>query len=106
MSLVNNKHRQARKQTWTFACKTETPGSSYSHALLILTQSSKSENQLLHEQKFRDLLSSTCQVSPERMVLDLESKVMRGLGSIPTGGTIFSLDFFCFHVVKKPIFTL
>ena len=38
-------------------------------------------------------LSSTCQVSIERRVLDLESEVMRGLGSIPTGGNILSLDF-------------
>ena len=45
----------------TFACKTETLGFLYSRALLILT-----ENQVVHEQKFRDLLSSTCQVSPER----------------------------------------
>ena len=28
----------------------------------------------MHEQKFRDLLSSTCQVSVERIVLDLESE--------------------------------
>ena len=33
---------------------------------------------------------------------------MRGLGSIPTGGNILSLDFVCFHVVKSlmPIFAL
>ena len=53
---------------------------------------------MVHEQKFKDLLSSTCQVSIERIVLDLESVVMRGPGSIPTGGNILSLDFF--HVVK------
>ena len=54
----------------------------------------KSKYQVVHEQKFKDLLSSTCQVSVERIVLDLESEVMRGLGStcIPTGGggNIFS----------------
>ena len=61
--------------TLTFACKTETLGSLYSHALLILTESSKSKNQVLHELKFKDLLSSTCQVSVERIVLDLESEV-------------------------------
>ena len=33
-------------------------------------------------------------------MLDLESEAMRGLGSIPTGGNILSLDFFCFHAVK------
>ena len=77
----------------TFACKTENLGSLYSHALLIPTK-----YQAVHEQKFKDLLSSTCQVSVERIVLDLESEVLRGLGSIPTGGNILSQDFF--HVVK------
>ena len=40
---------------WTnlaFACKTETLGSLYSHALLILTKLAKSKNQVVHEQKF------------------------------------------------------
>ena len=72
----------------TFACKTVTLGSLYSHALLIPLNSSKSKYQVVHEQKFKDLISSTCQVSVERIQLDLESKVMRGLGSIPTGGNI------------------
>ena len=38
---------------WTnlaFACKTETLGSLYGHALFILTKSSKSNNQVVHEQ--------------------------------------------------------
>ena len=48
---------------------------------------------MVHEQKFKDLLSSTCQVSVERIVLDLELEVMRCLGSIPAGGNILSLDF-------------
>ena len=56
---------------------------------------------MVHEQKFKDLLSSTCQVSVERIVLDLESEVVRGLGSIPTRGNILSLDFF--HIVKPPM---
>ena len=34
-------------------CKTETLGSLYSHALLIPTKS-KSNNQVVHEQKFKD----------------------------------------------------
>ena len=55
----------------TFACKS----SLYSHALLILTKSSKSKHQVVHEQKFKDLLSSTCQVSVERSMLDLRSEV-------------------------------
>ena len=33
-----------------------------------------SKHQVVHEQKFKDLLSSTCQVSVERIVLDLESE--------------------------------
>ena len=47
---------------WTkvvFACKSETLGS-YSHALLILT---KSKNQVVHGQKFKDPLTSICQFS-------------------------------------------
>ena len=55
---------------------------------------------MVHEQKFKDPLSSTCQVSIERRVLDLESEAMKGLGSIPIESNIFSLDFFCFHAVK------
>ena len=58
----------------TCACKIEILGSLYSHALLILTKS-KFTNQVLYKQKFKDLLSSTCQVSVERLVLDLESEV-------------------------------
>ena len=53
----------------------------------------KFKYQVVHEQKFKDLLSSTCQVSVERIALDLESEVMRGPGSIPTGVNILSLDF-------------
>ena len=74
----------------TFACKTETSGSLYSHALLILTKSSKSKNQMVHEQNFKDLLSSTCHISPERRVLDLESEAR---GSLLNGGNILLLDF-------------
>ena len=61
---------------------------------------------MVHEQKFKDLQSSTCQVSVERIVLDLESEAMRGPFSIPTGGNILSLNFF--HVVKPlmPILAL
>ena len=40
--------------------------------------------------------------SPERIVLDLKSEVMRGPGSISTGVNILSLDFFCFHA-EKPL---
>ena len=41
-------------------------------------------------------LKISCQVSAERRVLDLESEAIRGLGSIPPGGNILSLDFFLF----------
>ena len=58
-----------------FACKTETLSFLYSHTLLILTKSSKSKHQVVHEQKFNDLWSSTCQVSVERSMLDLGSEV-------------------------------
>ena len=51
---------------------------------------------MVHEQKFKDLPSSTCLTSSERIVSDLESEVMRGQGSIPTGGNILSLNFFLF----------
>ena len=37
--------------------------------------SSKSKHQVVHEQKFKDFLCSTCQVSVERSMLDLESEV-------------------------------
>ena len=57
----------------TFACNTETLGSLYSHALLILTESTKSKNQLVHEQMFKDLPGSKCPVSVGRSMLDLES---------------------------------
>ena len=45
---------------------------------------------MVHEQKFKDLLNSKCQVIVERIVLDLESEAMRDPGSIPTRGNIFS----------------
>ena len=50
---------------------------------------------MVHEQRFKDLLNSTCQVSIESIVLDLESELMRGLGSI------LSLNFF--HIAKPPM---
>ena len=81
------------KSNSPFACKAETLGSLYSHAILILTKSSKSKNQVVYKHKFKDLLCSTFLTSLERRLLDLESEVMRGPGSIPTGGNILSLDF-------------
>ena len=49
---------------------------------------------MVHEQKFKDLLSSTCQVSSERRVLDLESEVP---SSILSKGNLLSLDFLFSH---------
>ena len=81
-------------------CKTETLGSLYSHALLIPL---KSKYQVVHLKKFKDLLSSTCQVSGERIVLDLEweARVL-----FPLGVTFCHWIFF--HIVKPlmPILTL
>ena len=47
-----------------------------------------SKIQVVHEQKFKDLL--TYLTSSERRLLDFESEVMRGLGNI------LSLDVFVF----------
>ena len=76
--LINLWFQVQHSPFWTnlaFACKTKTLGSLYSHALLILTKSSKSKNQVVHEQKFKALLSSTRWISSEKRVLDLESEV-------------------------------
>ena len=78
-------------QTWHLLIKLRLQAL-YSHALLILTKSHKSKNQVAHEQKCKDL-SSTCHISPERRVLDLESEAR---GSILTGDNILSLEFFVF----------
>ena len=53
-----------------------------------------SKNLVVPGQKFKDLLNSTCQVSPESIVFDLESEVMRGLASILIGGNI--VHWICF----------
>ena len=58
----------------TFACKTETLGSLYIYAVLTLTESPKSKNKVVHEQKFKDLLD-----------------------------VAFFTGFFCFHLVKSPM---
>ena len=60
--LMNLSFQVQHSPFWTnmvFTCKTETLGSLYNHALLILAKSSNSKYQVVHEQK--DLLSSTCQ---------------------------------------------
>ena len=49
-----------------FACKTETLGFLYSNALWILLKPSKTKHQVVHEQKFKDLLSSTCQHNADK----------------------------------------
>ena len=50
---------------------------------------------VVHEQKIKDLLSSTCQVSPERIVLDMEPQVY---GFNSHWGNILLLDFFSFKL--------
>ena len=90
---------------WAFACKAETLGSLYSHALLIPTKSPKSKNKVIHKQKFKGPLSSTCQVSSERSV----GLGIRGKSEvIPHWGKHFITGFFCFHIVKPlmPILAL
>ena len=67
----------------------KTFGSLYSHALLILTKSFKSKNQVVHEQKFKDPLSSTWQISPERRVMDFKSEVNQRPGFYSHGGNFF-----------------
>ena len=62
-----------------------------SHALLVPTKASKSKKQVVHEQKFKDPLSSTCQIRSEFLTWNQRSR-----GSVFTGGTIFLLDFFVF----------
>ena len=63
------------------------------YLLQLNSLSSSKSKKVVYEQTFNDLLSSTCLISSERRVLDLESEIMRGLGSIPTVGNILSLDF-------------
>ena len=46
------------------------------------------------------LVTARKQSSVEKIVFDLESEAMGDLSSIPTGGNILSLEFFCFHAVK------
>ena len=62
-SLFSQIDKIGNNANLTCACKTETLGSLYSHSVLIPLKSSKSKYQVVHEQKFKDLLSSTCQVS-------------------------------------------
>ena len=45
------------------ACKSETFRSLYSYALLIFGESSKCKVEVLHENQFKDPLTSTCQLS-------------------------------------------
>ena len=78
------------------AFKIETLGSLYSHALLIPTKSSKSKNQVMHTQKLKDVLSSTCHISSERRVLGLESEVNQRPRFNSHWGNILSLDYFVF----------
>ena len=66
----------------------------YSHTLLILTESSKSKNQVVHGQMFKDLPSSKCPVSEEKSMLDMKTLAS---GSIPTRGNISLLNLLFSH---------
>ena len=55
---------------------------------------------MVHEQKFKDSLSSTCGISPELRVLDVKSEVNWRPVLIHTGGNILSLDFLLFTCGK------
>ena len=79
---------------WVFACKTETLGSLYSHALLILTKSFKSRNQVMHEHKFKDPVSSSCQISSEGECWTWNQRLITGPSSILIGN--FVTGFFVF----------
>ena len=62
----------------------------------------------MHEQKFKDTLSSTYLRSSERRVLILESEAHKRPVLYPHWGYHFITRIFCFHVVKHliPILTL
>ena len=77
--------RDVQKLTWNMLCPFLTsPGEGRpQHYITILLKSSKSKHQVVHEQKLKDPLSSTCQVSVERIVLDLKSEAVWVL--IPLG---------------------
>ena len=56
---------------------------------------------MVHEQKFKDSLSSTCQVSPERIVLDLESEVNHRPGFYPTRGNVLKSFITNLHKIAR-----
>ena len=68
---------------WVFACNTETLESLYSSTLLILTYTSKSKIQVVHEHKFKDPLAHV-RLAQKRQCWTWNQKLIRGLGSIPT----------------------
>ena len=84
---------------WASACNTETLGSLYSHGLLIPIKSSKSKNQVMHEQKFKDPLTNTCPLSSERRALDSEWEVHERPEFYLHWGNI-ATDFFLFSCSK------
>ena len=65
---------------------------------------------MVHEQKFKDLLSSTQEVSVERPVLDLESEVHERPGCFSHWGKNITVHFpFChcnFLYVVKPLMAM
>ena len=61
---------------------------------------SKSKYEVVHEQKFKDLLSSTCQVSVERIVLDWNQRLWEAHVLFPLGVTFCHCIFFLFSRSK------
>ena len=58
--------------------------------------SSESKNQVVHEQKFKDFLSSTCQVSQKKKMAVLGIRGCERPGFYSTGGNIFHWISFVF----------
>ena len=77
---------------WAFSCETETLGSFVFILYWSPLNDLKSKNQVMHYQRFKYPLSSTCPLSSERRVLDLESEVHERPNFIKT--TNFPLKWF------------
>ena len=52
---------------------------------------------MVHEQKLKDRPSSTCQISPERTVLDLESEALEAWVQYSLGVRLCVIDFIWFY---------
>ena len=75
---------EKKRKNRVFSNSTETLGSLHSQALLILTKSSKSKNHVVHEHKFKDLLSNVVKIVQKG---ECWTWNQRSSGSILTGVT-------------------